>query len=229
MSLSRALIKVAKEDKNHLRDSGVPKSFPVQFNPTEYSRDKSVTINEVAVPGLDAPLLQFIRGNNEKLTLDLFFDVTSTQKVSDVTQLTSNVVKLAEILPETHAPPRIEFIWGKLIFKAVVESVQQRYTLFSPEGTPLRATLSVVFRRYETLRDQLTRLKLKSSDHTRSHVVGRGETLGAIAYQAYGDVTYWRLIYSENVSLLPNPRRIAPGTVLRLPPLPASAMLSGWA
>ena len=31
---------------------------------------------EIAIPGLDAPLQQFVRGQAEKLTLDLFFDTT---------------------------------------------------------------------------------------------------------------------------------------------------------
>ena len=48
----------------------------MQYNPTEYTLDKQVTLGEVAIPGLDAPLQQFVRGNAEKLTLDLFFDTT---------------------------------------------------------------------------------------------------------------------------------------------------------
>ena len=31
---------------------------------------------EVAIPGLDAPIIQFVRGQSETLTLDLFFDST---------------------------------------------------------------------------------------------------------------------------------------------------------
>ena len=47
-----------------------------QFNPSELSFQKGVQIAEIAIPGLDAPLLQFVRGQNETLTLDLFFDTT---------------------------------------------------------------------------------------------------------------------------------------------------------
>ena len=51
-----------------------PKKIDVQYNPTEFSLDKGVTLGEVAIPGLDAPVQQYVRGNAEKMTLDLFFD-----------------------------------------------------------------------------------------------------------------------------------------------------------
>ena len=41
---------------------------------------------------------------------------------------------------------------------------------------PLRATLSVTFREYKTLQEQLKELKLASADHTKRHVVVQGET-----------------------------------------------------
>ena len=53
-----------------------PESIELQYNPTELSWDKSAQIAEIAIPGLDAPLQQFVRGQAEKLTLDLFFDTT---------------------------------------------------------------------------------------------------------------------------------------------------------
>ena len=48
----------------------------VQYNPTELSWDKGAQIAEISIPGLDAPLQQFVRGQAEKLTLELFFDTT---------------------------------------------------------------------------------------------------------------------------------------------------------
>ena len=45
-----------------------PEQIPVQYNPTELSFDKSAQIAEIAIPGLDSPLQQFVRGQAEKLT-----------------------------------------------------------------------------------------------------------------------------------------------------------------
>ena len=51
-------------------------AYDVQFNPTELAFDKQAQLAEIAIPGLDAPLQQFVRGNAEKLTLELFCDTT---------------------------------------------------------------------------------------------------------------------------------------------------------
>jgi hypothetical protein len=46
----------------------------VMFNPTDYSITRNMSYAEVAVPGLAMPLLQFIRGESQQLTLELFLD-----------------------------------------------------------------------------------------------------------------------------------------------------------
>lgn len=199
----------------------VPRGYiDVQFNPTEYSLNKGAQIAEINIPGIDSPILQFIRGQNEKLTLELFFDTTGEdmgEGAQDVTALTNPVYQLVKIQPNTHAAPRIRFVWGALKFKAIVESIQQKFTLFGPLGTPLRATLTVTFREYKTLEEQLKALNLQSSDHTKRHVVQRGDTLTKIAAAEYDDPAMWRHIAVKNK--IANPRRLTPGVELELPPL----------
>jgi len=207
---------------------GLPEYFEVQFNPTEYTLNKGAQIAEIAIPGLDSPILQFIRGQNEKLTLDLFFDTTlggMDESARDVRDLTKSIYQLVKIQPATHAPPRILFYWGRgLSFKAIVESVQQKFTLFSPLGIPLRATLSVSFREYKTLEEQIKELNAKSSDHTKRRVVKRGETLSKIAGDEYQDPNEWRRIADANPAETVDLRRLVPGTVLEIPPSETSGM-----
>ena len=83
-------------------------SCDVQFNPTEFSLDKGAQIAEIAIPGLDSPLLQFVRGQAEKLTVDLFFDTTENGTgagATSVTTVTDQVYQLVKIEPDGHAPP----------------------------------------------------------------------------------------------------------------------------
>jgi len=219
--LVKAIIEVLDDDAvDPLR--GLLKFIPVQFNPTEYGLEKSAQIAEIGIPGIDSPILQFIRGQNEKLTLDLFFDTTElgmSEAAVDVRLLTTPIYQLVKIQPRTHAPPRIRFFWGTLVFKAIVESVRQTFTLFNPLGLPLRATLSLTFREYKTLEEQLAELNLQSSDHTKRRSVRRGDTLAGIAAEEYQDPREWRRIADANASTLPDVRRLVPGTVLAIPPL----------
>jgi len=208
----------------------------VQFNPTEFTLNKGVQVAEVPIPGLDTPLLQFVRGQSETMTVDLFFDTTEEgmgTKASSVTKYTDKIYSLTKIEPGGHTPPICAFIWNARFpgtdvqaqvgsqrrdaFQCIVESVRQRFTLFSPEGVPLRAVLSVTLKEYKTLHEQHWQLNLNSPDRTQSHVVQRGETLSGIAGLHYRRPGQWRAIAAENG--IADPRRLATGTFLRVPPL----------
>jgi nucleoid-associated protein YgaU len=208
----------------------------VQFNPAELNISKGAQIAEIAIPGIDSPILQFIRGTNETLALELFFDSTESGMgagARPVTEWTDQFYALVKMSGREHAPPRCRFGWGEAFpglvhqsgevagkrkaFECIVETIQQKFTLFSPEGVPLRARLTVTLREYKTLEQQLKALNLQSSDHTRVHVVQRGQTLPEIANIAYRDPALWRLIAETND--LFNVRRLEPGTNLQLPPV----------
>ena len=205
----------------------------VQFNPTEYAFEKAASYADVAIPGLDAPILQFVRGEAETLSLELFFDSTESGTGDEADSVTAQVdpfYRLVKISGDLHTPPIVRITWSEGFpglaadgaaqprpsFDCVVTSVGRRYTLFNPNGLPLRATVTLSLREYRTLREQLEELNLQSSDHTRVHVVREGETLPHIAFSAYQDPTRWRLIADANRIL--NPRRITPGQALILPP-----------
>jgi nucleoid-associated protein YgaU len=198
------------------------------YNPEKYSVSKSVQYAEVAIPGLDAPVVQFVRGQNEKLTMELFFDTTDlgmVENVTDVREQTAKVYRLLKVDSETHAPPRVMIDWGDggqiTSYDAdippwlVLESVTQEFTLFSPSGVPLRARLNTTFREAWTIDEQLSLVRPHSSDRTKLRRVVRGETLSHIAAREYNDPGEWRPIAEENG--LDNPRLLAPGTSLVIP------------
>lgn len=208
--------------------------FVASYNPTELQFEKAINFAEITIPGLDAPLQQFVRGGAEKLSLDLFFDTTESGTglgARSVTEQTDRVFQLVRIDPDLHAPPIVTFQWNHHIagdsldalftsqrrnsFRCVIESIRQKFTLFSPEGIPLRATLSLVLREYRSLDQQLGELNLKSPDRTRSHTVRGGETLTAVATAEWDRPEQWRLIADANA--IEDPRRLRPGTFLTIP------------
>ena len=248
--------KLSKAYFQRLGDDGKPvgSALKVQFNPTEYTLNKGAQIAEVPIPGLDSPILQFVRGQTETLSLELFFDTTDRgmgQNATSVTTETDKFYQLIKIESRKHAPPICLFSWGdksfpgnrtyggqtpdgasggqqaagasgaeggsqqRYGFKCIVESVRQRFTLFSPRGVPLRATLTVSLREYKTLAEQIRELNLQSADHTKAHVVEQGDTLSRVAWQAYGDPAEWRRIADANG--LADPAAIRPGLILQIP------------
>jgi nucleoid-associated protein YgaU len=214
-------------------------TIPLQHNPTEIVLEKNVHIAEIAIPGLTAPLQQFVRGDAETLKLELFFD-TSDQGMGatavSVVKLTDPIYALSRIVPDQHAPPIVTFLWGddfpgnklpkelghqrRTSFKGVVTNIRQTFTLWSSGGKPVRAKISLSLREYDPLQHQLEALNLASPNKTHSYVLARGDTLALVAANFYFDSTNWRPIALANG--IDDPRRLNPGTELKIPSLPAS-------
>ena len=214
--------------------------FPASFNPTEYTLTKSVQYAEHPIPGLDSPILQFVRGQAETTSIDLFFDSTDKGMGSTATPVTADTDKfyrLVKMSGSSHAPPVCLFTWGTTGFpgskldgdwrdqartrqdglKCVIESLRQRFTLFSSEGVPLRATLTVGLKEYKTVQDQLVELNLQSADQTHAYTLRQGETLNDVANSVYGDPNAWRPIADRNQ--VTDPLAVPAGSILEIPPL----------
>jgi LysM repeat protein len=206
MALEKASIKP-------INGSRSGETIQVLFNPTEYSLETSNQFQRTAVPGTSTPVTQFVSGNTQTLTMDLFFD--SYEKREDIRNYTKRLTSLMDIDPALHAPPICEFSWASLTFKATIEQITQKFTLFLDTGVPVRATLSVTFKEYRTLTEQLQAIRKESSDRTKRITVKQGDRLWQIANQEYEDSSSWRSI--ANANKISNPRILAVGTELVIP------------
>ena len=151
--------------------------------------------------------------------MELFFDTYEEHRHagtvvnaagSDVRLLTRRVVDLMEINPKTHAPPLILFIWGDpgvrgVTFRGVLARVNQRFTMFLPSGVPVRAQLEITIHECTSGVTEAKEVKRQSSDHSRVRQVAQGETLAAIAHEAYGDPRKWRAYGHRQRPGLPAP------------------------
>lgn len=193
------------------------KRVKVMFNPAEYSLEKGNQFASAPLPGLSNPVLSFVNGDADTLTMELFFDTYTNGGSSDVRLETDKIAAFLEIDPELHAPPPVSFVWGSLTFNAVIERLSQRFTMFLENGVPVRATLNVTFKEYRTIKEQVGDDPNRSSDWTKQRIVADGDQLNLIAAVEYGDPAVWRVI--ADVNDIDNPRLLQPGQEIRLPPL----------
>jgi nucleoid-associated protein YgaU len=191
------------------------KRAKVTFNPAEYSLQKGNQFASTPLPGLSNPIVSFVNGDADVLTMDLLFDTYTDRGSSDVREETNKISVLLEIDPELHAPPPVLFIWGPLRFKAVIERLSQRFTMFREDGVPVRATLSVTFREYTTVEDQLNPPR-QSSDWSKRRIIAENDRLCLIAGIEYEDPSEWRVIADAND--IESPRLLQPGQEILLPP-----------
>lgn len=197
----------------------VPKNVPqpvieLCFNPTEYQLQKSNNFAEIPIPGLESPPIQFIRGTSEKLVADLIADTSDT--LEDVRKIYTNGLRdLMRINSDLHAPPIVRLIWDDQLFKGVIEALNISFTLFNPDGIPIRAKVGLTLKEYRPVEVQVKESPKSSPDVEKRHIVRRGDTLSSIAGMAYGDPTQWRAIARSNK--IHDPRLLKPGADLTVP------------
>jgi nucleoid-associated protein YgaU len=196
----------------------------VLFNPAEYSFDRSNTFKATAIPGLGSPLIQFINGDADQLSMELFLDdftdpsgkQTATPQRSVKDRL-EDLANLLNIDSDLHAPPPVRFSWGALEFTGVIDKLSRKIVLFQPDGTPARARVNISFKEYRTLENQLNSPRRQSADKSKRRVMIGQDSLWALAAREYQDPAKWVLIAEAND--LDDPREIKPGLWLILPPL----------
>ena len=162
------------------------KEIFVLFNPNQYSIDKSNTFASIGIPGRDAPIIQFVKGEAETLTMDLFLDTFETGE--DVRKRIDEISGLMKIDKDLRAPPVCSFEWGGPVFYGVLERISKRFTMFTAAGVPVRATLGVTFKQFP----KEEKNPKHSPDRTKLRVFKDGDSLWAYANSEYGDPSKWR-------------------------------------
>jgi hypothetical protein len=190
-------------------------AIDVLFNPTNYTVEKSNQIAESAIPGLQAPILQYVHGNTRTLAMELFFDTYEEQ--TDVCGHTDQIYKLLEIDPETHVPPICRITWGGFSFRGVLDHASGKFSLFLPDGTPARANINVTFKEFIEVEVLVRANPTQSADHRKTRVVRSGDRLPVIAFEEYGDAARWRPIADANG--IDDPKALEPGRRLVIPAL----------
>jgi nucleoid-associated protein YgaU len=215
--IPKALIMMNKVQITKLHNG---ETICASFNPEEYTINKDNNVAVQGIPGLSAPLVQFVNGNLRTLEMELFFDTWDTPKLAktDVRTLTSQVVSLMDIDSTLHAPPILLVSWASLQLRCVLARVSQKFIMFADDGKPVRAKLSCTFNEVIDVEQEIKRLNLQTADYTKVHVVVEGDTLCAIANAYYEDPKKWRPIALMNE--IDDPRAIAIGQSLVIPSLP---------
>ena len=199
------------------------------FNPDKMVFSKSANWGKQEASHRDAPELQFTGAEPRTLKLDLLFDTFDPEnednKDKDVRKLYTDkifhliTVKQEKQYSDKHRPPACRLSWGAagMFFQGVLQSLEQQFTLFTENGTPVRAKLSCTFKEWHTNYDDLNEQGLQSSDIVKMRVVKRGDTLSTIAGEEYLDPQLWRPIAVENG--IDNPLELSPGMLLLVPTL----------
>jgi hypothetical protein len=133
----------------------------VQFNPETL---KMTFANQIETPKSGDQAngnagRQFVGSGTTKLSLQLWFDASATQDnpVDDVRRLTQQVIFFMRAKPSKKdakkvTPPGVRFLWGSFMFDGLVDSLEESLEFFSPQGKPLRASMTLALSQQKILK-----------------------------------------------------------------------------
>lgn len=196
--------------------------FKVLFNPTEYTFEDSSKWQDQQ-GNRRRPELQYTGGERKRLSMELFYDTYEAKE--DVRLYTGKLQQLLVVTTDGgnngKRPPVVELSWGQaqsnvgFPFKCVLESLKQQFTLFTSDGMPVRAKVSVSFKEYELPKEEQQREPRRSSYPAQTYTVREGDSLSGIAAAVWNDPSKWRRL--AEVNDIPNPRVLEPGQSLVVP------------
>jgi hypothetical protein len=205
-------------------------SVRVLFNPSSYTVEQSNAWTTQNVPRGE-PRTQFTKADLRRLNLELFFDTWEERDDAgepvDVRTYTDRLARLMAVSVDDgdgKRPPIIEVRWGEapaglvnpdFPFNGVLVSLRQQFVMFSDQGRPVRAKLTLSVQEYLTPDQISQRFPRRSSFPDRIYTVKQGDTIQGIAQIVWKKPSEWRRIALEN--RLGDPRRLEPGTVLTIP------------
>lgn len=222
VTLVKAKLIELEEDLVTEKSGFVP--IEVQFNPETF---KVTYANEVKQPeggnqAAGTSGMQFVGAGTTKLALTLWFDVTAVTKepLDDVRRLTKEVIyfmtpRASQRDASKLVPPGLRFVWGNFVFDGMVEGLEESLEFFSPNGKPLRASITLTVGQQKIL---VASFKEPNKAGPRAGQrpftpAPKGKSLQDMA-AADGKGGDWQGIASANK--IEDPLRLAPGTPIDL-------------
>ena len=199
--------------------------FVALINPSSIRQRKSVNIKTKGNPaGSTNSKANFQSINPETLTFQLILDGTGIVEPTTATQnksvkdLIDHFIKLTfDFKGEIHEPYYLKILWGTFIFEGRLTSCDISYTLFEPNGDPLRAKLDLTFTSSQDLETQQRLRNTNSPDLSHTLVVKEGDTLPLLCEKIYKDSSMYLQV--ARINGLVNFRKLIPGITLLFPPI----------
>lgn len=193
------------------------------INPKEYTRSIKIEYVEEKLIADPETTWSFARFGSENLTLgDIIVDGTGVVYNAYNNKDVDGYIKkfqriVCDYIGEEHHPAFLKITWGKLSIICVCESFSVKHTLFNPDGTSLRAIITLGLINTIDFDTKVKKAKTSSPDLTHLKTVMAGDTLPLMAYRVYGDSSFYMEL--ARVNGLNHINEIEPGDQLYFPPL----------
>lgn len=193
--------------------------YNLQINPETYSHAHRTGFARARGIDTAGSLSKYRTHYPQEIKFDFVLDATGTVPgVKNVAYEIGNFKKVAySYNGDIHSPNYLKLVWGPMVFRCMLTSLNITYQLFSPAGTPLRAKLSVAFRQHLTPKEIALRGDKKSDDLTHSRMIPDEPRLSLMCDEVYDDSSlYIKVAWANDLNDI---MHLRPGDQLRFPPV----------
>ncbi|MCB0835202.1 MAG: hypothetical protein KDD99_00970 [Bacteroidetes bacterium] len=169
--------------------------YEVMINPESIKWNRKIDYNDEQAPDSSSPSQKYKSTPCDELSFEIVIDCTGVVDSKRVNM--AKEIKVLERIIFTyngkiHRPNFVKIQWGENItFKSVLKTFDTTYTLFKPDGSPLRAKVSLSFGEYIAPK----KVKQKDGDNSPdiSHLVTvvQGQNLPQLCEQMWNDNSYY--------------------------------------
>jgi hypothetical protein len=204
------------------------KKFSTPINPETFTKNFKVSVNTERGHGSPGAEVKYKSTAPEELKLEFILDGTKTMEGygGDNREYINKSVEmqLQDFLHcaynmdgKIHRPRFLIVFWGSEInFRCVLSNLDINYTLFEPDGRPLRVKINATFLKHKSAAELIEEKKLSSPDLTHYRQVKEGDRLDLMTFSIYNESKYFLQV--GNANNLTSVRRVKPGIELYFPP-----------
>lgn len=207
--------------------SGASNTFEAVINPENYKHEFGLQYSGTmgkgdAAFGKSGAIPKYSMADPEKMDFSIVVDGTGVVPDKKNQSVAKQIEQLRKIVydydGDEHEPTAVKIVWGKGLkeFFGRLTKMTVDYTLFHPDGTALRAKVSMNFIEARTAAQEALEAKRRSPDLTHVVRVQVGDTLPVLCHRVYKDTSVYLKIARFND--LDNFRDLPPNTLLRFPP-----------
>lgn len=192
--------------------------YIAMFNPENWQMQTKVRYRSNTKSGNDSAQQDFDRVDAPSLSFDLLIDGTGAS--GQTREVLADILFLEKVIlfdGKEHQPNSLFIIWGTQIFKGKAVTMNVKYTLFRPNGTPLRAVVTLEFIEHKKLDNLILEMDLHSADLTQKRTVKTNDRLDLICHQIYQNSRHYIDVAAANQ--LTSFRKLPLGAELVYPPI----------
>jgi len=189
--------------------------YAVFINPESFVHKSENSYETPHPPGSAGDTPRFNYASQGSLDFSLLLDGTRAIDGRQI-EVSEQVAALRDLAFDYHgqvrSPYYVQVAWGSFLFQGRLTTFTVNYSLFRPDGTPVRAKVDLAFVSF-TDNETLAQLDGQHKDATqRSYLVKAGDTLPQLCHAIYGDARHYLKVADDNN--LVHLGKLVAGTVL---------------